>query len=101
MTDSPIGSEEPRSRAGYLLDDRRVTIADLLGCGLLKEGGRLRFVRLRIGESHEAAVTPRGLHVQAGSCGRSTCPPTSLRLGPVWSCDLVGFPAWEGRGPLG
>ncbi|WP_443056940.1 hypothetical protein [Streptomyces sp. IBSBF 2390] len=60
MTGSTTGSAEAQSRARYLLEGRRVTIADLLGIGLLKEGERLRFVRPRVGESHEATVTPRG-----------------------------------------
>ncbi|MEV5985840.1 hypothetical protein AB0L85_12555 [Streptomyces sp. NPDC052051] len=60
MTESTTSPAEAQSRTRYLLDSRRVTIADLLGSGLLKEGERLRFVRPRIGESHEATVTPRG-----------------------------------------
>ncbi|MFE7751622.1 hypothetical protein [Streptomyces sp. NPDC057428] len=57
MTDTTTGPAEAQSRARYLLDGRRLTIADLLGSGLLKEGARLRFVRPRVGESHEAVVT--------------------------------------------
>jgi hypothetical protein len=37
MTDSSTGPAEAQYRARYLLDGRRVTIADLLGSGLLKE----------------------------------------------------------------
>jgi CBS domain-containing protein len=56
-------AEEPESqqpRSAYLLDGRRVTIADLLDAGLLAPGDVLRFRRPRLGENHRAVVTPSG-----------------------------------------
>lgn len=53
-------SPEPPSRASYLLDGRRVTIADLLDAGLLFEGDELTFSRPSIGETHRATVTASG-----------------------------------------
>lgn len=53
-------SPEPPSRASYLLDGRRVMIADLLDAGLLSEGDELTFPRPGIGETHHAVVTAAG-----------------------------------------
>ena len=55
------GETEPqRPRSAYLLDGRRVTIADLLEAGLLTAGDALRFRRPRRGETHRAVVTASG-----------------------------------------
>jgi hypothetical protein len=43
MNDSAGEPNERQSRASYLLDGRRVTLADLLKNGLLKEGEQLTF----------------------------------------------------------
>ena len=51
-------AQEPRS--AYLLDGRRVTIADLIGVGLLAPGDALRFKRPRIGRTYTAVVTADG-----------------------------------------
>jgi len=93
MTDSITGPAEAQSRASYLLDGRRVTIADLLGSGLLKEGERLRFVRPRVGESHEAAVTPRGwIRLSDGEEFRS---PSKAAMVAVGSGSFDGWEAWQ------
>jgi CBS domain-containing protein len=44
----------------YLLSGRRVQIGDLLDADLLRPGARLRFVRKRVGETHEAEITATG-----------------------------------------
>lgn len=55
------GEPEPQKpRSSYLLDGRRVVIADLLDAGLLAAGDILRFKRPRRGESHRAVVTASG-----------------------------------------
>ncbi|MEV6741054.1 hypothetical protein AB0N14_30690 [Streptomyces sp. NPDC051104] len=93
MTDSTTGPAEAQSRARYLLDGRRVTIADLLGSGLLKEGERLRFVRPRVGESHEAAVTPRGwIRLSDGEEFRS---PSKAAMVAVGNGTFDGWEAWQ------
>lgn len=56
-------SETPTAhiaRSAYLLDGRRVTVADLIEGGLLAPGTSLRFDRIRLGETHHAVVTPKG-----------------------------------------
>jgi CBS domain-containing protein len=47
-------------RSAYLLDGRRVTLADLIEGGLLTPGSGLRFDRIRLGETHHAVVTSDG-----------------------------------------
>ena len=51
--------ETQETRSAYLLDGRRVTIADLIGAGLLAPGDALRFRRPRVGQTHKAVVTAR------------------------------------------
>ncbi|MFF0780894.1 CBS domain-containing protein [Streptomyces sp. NPDC003720] len=93
MTGSTTGSAEAQSRARYLLEGRRVTIADLLGIGLLKEGERLRFVRPRVGESHEATVTPRGwIRLSDGEEFRS---PSKAAMVAVGNGTFDGWEAWQ------
>lgn len=48
------------TRSAYLLDGRRVTVAALIEGGLLAPGTRLRFDRVRLGDTHQAVVTPDG-----------------------------------------
>ena len=57
MTEQP---EAQQARSAYLLDGRRVTIADLIGAGLLAAGDALRFKRPRVGQTHKAVVTADG-----------------------------------------
>ena len=57
MTEQP---EAQQTRSAYLLDGRRVTIADLIGAGLLAAGDALRFKRPRVGQTHKAVVTADG-----------------------------------------
>lgn len=51
---------ETGRRAKYLIDGRRVTVADLLDAGLLDVGTKLRFARNRIGSTFHATVTDKG-----------------------------------------
>jgi CBS domain-containing protein len=53
--------EAQESRSAYLLDGRRVTIADLLSSGLLADGDALRFKRPRVGQTLKSVVTADGL----------------------------------------
>ncbi|MFK0100997.1 CBS domain-containing protein [Streptomyces sp. NPDC091040] len=93
MTDSATGPAEAQSRASYLLDGRRVTMADLLGSGLLEEGARLRFVRPRVGESHTAVVTPRGwIQLSDGEEFRS---PSKAAMVAVGGGTFDGWEAWQ------
>ncbi|MER6080129.1 CBS domain-containing protein [Streptomyces sp. NPDC001833] len=93
MTDSSTGSGEAQSRARYLLDGRRVTVADLVSGGLLKEGERLRFVRPRVGESHEATVAPRGwIRLSDGEEFRS---PSKAAMVAVGYGTFDGWEAWQ------
>ncbi len=57
MAEQPEAQE---TRSAYLLDGRRVTIADLIGVGLLAPGDALRFKRPRVGQTHKAVVTADG-----------------------------------------
>ena len=50
-------AEVQETRSAYLLDGRRVTIADLIGADLLAPGDALRFRRPRRGQTHKAVVT--------------------------------------------
>jgi len=54
MAEQPEAQE---TRSAYLLDGRRVMIADLIGAGLLTPGDVLRFKRPRVGQVHKAVVT--------------------------------------------
>jgi CBS domain-containing protein len=69
MTDQ-VDAQETRS--AYLLDGRRVTIADLISAGLLAAGDALRFRRPRIGQTYKSAVTADGaLSLDGGQVFRS------------------------------
>ncbi|WP_405716687.1 MULTISPECIES: hypothetical protein [unclassified Streptomyces] len=59
MTDlaSDSDSSGTQARASYLLEGRRVSIADLVKAELLTVGAQLTFERPRIGETHAARVT--------------------------------------------
>jgi predicted transcriptional regulator len=57
MTETSASQAE---RSAYLLDGRRLTVADLITGGLLAPGARLRFDRVRLGEVHRAVITPDG-----------------------------------------
>ena len=68
-------TEEPRAqetRSAYLLDGRRVMIADLINAGLLEIGTSLRFKRPRMGQTHKAVVAADGtLSIEGGQVFRS------------------------------
>ena len=54
------GPISPITRSAYLLDGRRVMVGDLIEGGLLAPGTRLRLDRVRLGDTHQAVVTPNG-----------------------------------------
>jgi CBS domain-containing protein len=53
-------SEAREPRSAYLLDGKRVTIADLIDAGLLSAGDALRFRRPRVGQTYRSVVTAAG-----------------------------------------
>ncbi|MFI8993819.1 CBS domain-containing protein [Streptomyces sp. NPDC053542] len=92
MADTPEAAET-QSRASYLLDGRRVTVADLLDSGLLKEGEQLTFTRPRVGEEHTATVTSRGwIHLADGEEFRS---PSKAATVAVGYGTFDGWEAWQ------
>ncbi|MFD9778351.1 CBS domain-containing protein [[Kitasatospora] papulosa] len=93
MTDAPNRPASPQFRTSYLLDGRRITLADLLKAGLLKEGERLRFIRPRVGETHDASVTHRGwIRLTDGEEFRS---PSKAATVAVGSGSFDGWQAWQ------
>ncbi|GGO85365.1 hypothetical protein GCM10012280_18970 [Wenjunlia tyrosinilytica] len=92
MTDSAARPYEGPSRARYLLDGRRVGVADLLSGGLLKEGEQLKFVRRLVGETHHATVTSKGwIRLDDGDEFRS---PSAAAAAAVGSGSFDGWNAW-------
>jgi CBS domain-containing protein len=68
-------SERPETsaaRTAYLLDGRRVTIADLIDASLLVPGAALRFRRPHKGKTHKAVITSAGtIELEGGQDFRS------------------------------
>ena len=82
--------ESQRPRSAYLLDGRRVTIADLLEAGLLTAGDALRFRRPRRGENHRAVVTASGaIALEGGQEFRS--PSSAARV----AADMRAVDGWH------
>jgi predicted transcriptional regulator len=79
-------------RAAYLLDGRRVTVADLIDSGLLAPGARLRFKRARRGETHHAEVTPVG-HIRLDD-GQTFRSPSPAATAVARGISLDGWRAW-------
>jgi predicted transcriptional regulator len=93
MNDSAGEPNERQSRASYLLDGRRVTLADLLKNGLLKEGEQLTFRRPRVGETHHATVTSKGhIRLEDGEEFRS---PSKAATVAVGYGTFDGWEAWQ------
>ena len=89
MTGEP---ESQKAQSKYLLDGKRVTIADLLDVGLLAAGDRLKFRRPRLGETHRAVVTASGaLALDRGQEFRS--PSRAARVAADMS-TVDGWHAW-------
>jgi CBS domain-containing protein len=79
-------------RSPYLLDGRRVTLADLIDAGLLAAGTRLRFDRVRLGETHYAKVTTDGqIALEDGLAYRS---PSRAAVVAAGVRALDGWHAW-------
>ncbi|MGW3977174.1 restriction system modified-DNA reader domain-containing protein [Streptomyces mirabilis] len=92
MTDSAAEPTERRSRARYLLEGRRVRLADLLASGLIKDGEQLTFVRPLVGETHHATVTSKGwIRLDNGEEFRS---PSKAASAAVGSGSYDGWNAW-------
>jgi CBS domain-containing protein len=84
--------EAQKARSAYLLDGRRVTIADLLDAGLLAAGDVLRFRRPRRGETHRAVVTASGaLALDGGQEFRS---PSRAAIVAADMTAVDGWHAW-------
>ena len=83
-------SEVYETRPAYLLDGRRVTIADLIGVGLLAPGDVLRFKRPRVGRTHKAVVTADStLSLEGGQDFRS--PSTAAKV----AADMPAVDGWH------
>ncbi|WP_184503155.1 CBS domain-containing protein [Streptomyces botrytidirepellens] len=90
-------AEGPRPSAHpYLLDGRRVRIADLLAAGLLTDRQPLTFARKKKGERHQAEVT----HEQGGAIrllpsGRIYRSPSTAAHVAVGYGSFDGWTAWQ------
>ncbi len=80
------------TRSAYLLDGRRVTVADLFEFGLLRPGDSLRFERVRLGETHHAVVAPKGHIVLDDDQAFSSPSRAAIVAAGVRSLD--GWRAW-------
>jgi hypothetical protein len=86
MIDEPESGEE---RSAYLLDDRRVTLGDLIDSGLLAPGSALLFRRPRAGQTHSAVVTRTGtISLEGEQEFRS--PSRAAVVAPAHSCRSRG-----------
>jgi CBS domain-containing protein len=86
--EQPEAAQETRS--AYLLDGRRVTIADLIGAGLLAPGDVLRFKRPRVGRAHKAVVTADStLSLEGGQDFRS--PSAAAKV----AADMPAVDGWH------
>jgi predicted transcriptional regulator len=94
MTDlaSNADSSGTQARASYLLEGRRVSIADLVKAELLEVGAQLTFERPRIGETHAARVTDDStIELVDGQQFKS---PSSAAIAAVGSGSFDGWHAW-------
>lgn len=83
--------EAPSARDSYLLDGRRVTIADLISAGLLEPGGALRFERPRKGQTYHATITAAdGIALEGGQEFKSPSKAASV----VAEVPVDGWHAW-------
>ena len=80
------------TRSAYLLDGRRVTIADLIEGGLLRPGSDLRFDRVRLGESYHAVISPNG-HIVLDD-GQIFSSPSRAAIVAARVRSLDGWRAW-------
>jgi hypothetical protein len=82
-----------RMRDAYLLDGRRVVIADLIEAGLLEPGKELEFIRPRLGHKYHARVVPDG-KIQIAD-GRSYSSPSLAAVRAVGGGSFDGWHAWR------
>ncbi len=80
------------TRSAYLLDGRRLTVADLIEAGLLRPESGLRFDRVRLGESYHAVVAPNG-HIVLDD-GRVFSSPSRAAVVAAGVRSLDGWRAW-------
>jgi CBS domain-containing protein len=87
-----VGMDEDGGRDAYLLQGRRVVIADLINAGLLHPGAQLVFNRPRLGTTYQAAVTAEGrLQLLDGRTFASPSRAASAAAGG----SLDGWHAWQ------
>ncbi|MFF8572711.1 CBS domain-containing protein [Streptomyces sp. NPDC015237] len=80
----------------YLLDGRRVRIADLLSAGLLTDGQLLTFVRKKKGERHQADVTrEHGGAIRLLPSGQIYRSPSAAARAAVGYGSFDGWTAWQ------
>jgi len=77
----------------YLLGNRRVTVSDLLGAGLLRAGARLRFKRNRIGVTYDATVTGEG-RIRLEPDGEEFRSPSRAAMVAAGMRAVDGWRAW-------
>jgi predicted transcriptional regulator len=88
-----VNGPVPRiTRSVYLLDGRRVTVADLFEFGLLRPGDSLRFERVRLGETHHAVVAANGRIVLDD--GQAFSSPSRAAIVAAGVRSLDGWRAW-------
>jgi CBS domain-containing protein len=80
-------------RESYLVEGRRVTVADLVELGYLKTGARLIFHRPRVGETHRAEVRGDGT-IQLPN-GRIYPSPSRAAAAAVGRGSFDGWHAWS------
>lgn len=84
---------KPVGRAKYLIEGRRVTVADLLDHELIKAGARIRFDRNRIGKTFYATVTDKG-RIRVDSLGEEFRSPSGAAMMAAGMRAVDGWRAW-------
>lgn len=81
-------------RAKYLIGGRRVRVSDLLEAGLVEAGAKLRFDRNRIGSTHRATVTDKGL-IRLDPHGEEFRSPSRAAVVAAGMRAVDGWRAWK------
>ncbi|MEU6129554.1 CBS domain-containing protein [Saccharopolyspora sp. NPDC047091] len=85
--------DKSAGRAQYLIEGRRVMVADLLEQGLIEPGTRLRFDRNRIGQTFFATVTEQG-RIRVDSLGEEFRSPSGAAMVAAGMRAVDGWRAW-------
>ncbi|WP_418153345.1 CBS domain-containing protein [Actinoalloteichus caeruleus] len=88
-----LGRGGAGGRARYLIDGRRVTVADLVEAGLVQAGAKLRFTRNRIGEIHQATITEQG-RIRLDSDGEEFRSPSRAAMVAAGMRAVDGWRVW-------